>query len=237
MKKRIVIILIVIGLLAVLFTPIPTGVCNDGGTRVYSALTYKIVDWNRLTGESTYSKTRAYFFPENFKSIDTLWEMEFIETLSSFKAFVLEINENSVLVEPVKGESERQSSDKISFSIANLEKIDVKVGSTVIITYNGEIMESYPAQIVATKWEIYHNESQETRFMFDAQVLEINENSVLVRPSAGSDISGVDKVEFSTANLPELDIKVGSIIKVIYNGQVMYSYPAQINALEWEMVG
>ena len=154
MKKRIVIILIVIGLLAVLFTPIPTGICNDGGTRVYSALTYKIVDWNRLTGESTYSKTRAYFFPENFKSIDTLWKIEFIETLSSFKAIVL----------------------------------------------------------------------------------EINENSVLVRPSAGSDISGVDKVEFSTANLPELDIKVGSKIKVTYNGQVMYSYPAQINALEWEIV-
>lgn len=235
MKRKAVIILIVLSLLAILFTPIPTGVYKDGGTRVYSALTYKIVDWNRLTGETIYNKIRVYFFPYNFKSIDSLWVMEFIENLNSFKATVLDINGDSVLVEPLKGETERQSSDKISFSVANLEKLDVKVGSTVVITYNGEIMESYPAQIVATKWQIYENEAEV--YSFTAQILEIGNNSVLVSQISGGGISGVDKVEFSTANLPKIDIRVGGIVKVFYNGQVMYSYPAQINPLGWELVG
>jgi hypothetical protein len=53
MKKKIIVILIIVGILTVLFTPIPSGVYKDGGTRVYSALTYKIVDWNKLTGENT----------------------------------------------------------------------------------------------------------------------------------------------------------------------------------------
>ena len=66
-KKVILIILAIVIFLAVLFLPIPKGPYNDGGTREYSALTYKIVDWNRRTETSTYDKTKVYFFPENFK--------------------------------------------------------------------------------------------------------------------------------------------------------------------------
>lgn len=234
MKKRIVIILMVIGLLAVLFTPIPTGVYKDGGTRVYSALTYKIVKWNRFAGESVYSKTRVYIFPNNFKHIDKLWEKEDVEPTFTFVATILETNDGSVMVKPKENSWVLGSSDKISFATDDLEKIDARVGDVVSVTFNGVVMESYPAQIYASSWGIVE---QSGDCCFVAEVLEIHENSVLVKPSAGSDISGVDKVEFSTANLPKLDIKVGSIIKVIYNGQVMYSYPAQINALEWELVG
>lgn len=75
----------IIIILLVLFVPIPMGIYKDGGTKVYSALTYKIVKWNRLiarqdeNGEwigDTYSKTVTYWFPNNFKSIDELWEIE-----------------------------------------------------------------------------------------------------------------------------------------------------------------
>ena len=77
MKKKVWIwILAGVLLLAVLFTPIPSGVCKDGGSREYTALTYKIVDWNRLTGEAVYDETKLYLFPNNFKSIDALWEKE-----------------------------------------------------------------------------------------------------------------------------------------------------------------
>lgn len=76
MKKKIIIPVIIVVVLAILFVPIPSGAYKDGGTRAYSALTYKIVDWNRLTGDSTYDKTRLYFFPNNFKSIDSLWYLE-----------------------------------------------------------------------------------------------------------------------------------------------------------------
>ena len=75
----------VVVLLLVLFVPIPMGIYKDGGTRVYSALTYKIVKWNRLSAyqdengnwvDGTYSKTVIYWLPNNFKSIDELWEIE-----------------------------------------------------------------------------------------------------------------------------------------------------------------
>lgn len=76
MKKKTKIIVIL--LILILFTPIPTGIYKDGGTRVYSAVTYKIVDWNRLYGAEAeiYSKVRVYPFPLNLRSIGALWDME-----------------------------------------------------------------------------------------------------------------------------------------------------------------
>ena len=75
----------------------------------------------------------------------------------SFKAKVLEINADTVLVEPLEGEIVRYSSDRISFSKKDLEQIGAVVGQVVEITYDGNIMESYPAQIKASKWEIVYD--------------------------------------------------------------------------------
>ena len=77
-KRSIIVILIVLAL----FLPIPTGLYDDGGTREYSALTYKIVDWNKMIYNDAndsieiYENTSVYWFPDNFKSIDELWEIE-----------------------------------------------------------------------------------------------------------------------------------------------------------------
>ena len=154
MKKKLIIILIIIGIIAVLFTPIPSGVYKDGGTRVYSALTYKIVDWNRLSNESIYNKTRVYFFPNNFRTIDDLWVEEFIENLNFFEATVLEINENSVLVAPFGDGDGISGIDKVEFGTANLPKLNIKVGSKIKVGYNGQVMYSYPAQINALSWQL-----------------------------------------------------------------------------------
>lgn len=72
----------------------------------------------------------------------------------SFLATVLEINGSTVLTEPVEGQPERASCDRISFGIEDLEKLEVTVGSVVKVTYQGGIMESYPAQIHAVHWEL-----------------------------------------------------------------------------------
>ncbi len=154
MKKKIWIpIVAAVLLLVILFAPIPEGTCNDGGTRVWTALTYKIVDWNRISNNGTYEKTRVYFGEDRLKSIDELWDMEWENIEHSFIATVLEINGNSVLVEPVPGANELSSSDQISFGIKDMD-IGAKVGDVVKVTYTGGIMESYPAQINAVKWEI-----------------------------------------------------------------------------------
>ena len=157
MKKKKWIPIVIIVFLIILVIPIPSGVYEDGGTRAYTALTYKIVDWNRLTGDSTYDKTKVYLFPDNFKSIDELWLAEETEVEHSFVATVLEIRDTSILVEPVEGEDELRSADQISFNTKDLVDIDVEVGSVVQVTYTGFIMESYPAQIKAVSWKLSDN--------------------------------------------------------------------------------
>ena len=155
MRKKIWIPIMIVAVLAILLIPIPTGVYEDGGTRVYSALTYKIVDWNRFsTTDEIYDATRVYFFPNNLKSIDSLWAYEEEKVVHSFIATVLEINGSTVLVEPVENEIERKSSDRISFGIQDLADIDAEVGSVVKVSYTGGIMETYPAQIHAKNWSI-----------------------------------------------------------------------------------
>ena len=87
MKKRIIIFsTIMLALLLLCFLPIPQGSYDDGGTKEYSALTYKIVKWNKLISVygddgnmervDTYKRTSVYWIPDNFKSIDELWDIE-----------------------------------------------------------------------------------------------------------------------------------------------------------------
>lgn len=156
MKMKIWIpIILALVLILFLLVPIPRQFAyDDGGTKEYVALTYKIVDWNRMYGDGVYDKTCIYFGNNRNKSIDELWELESQNIEEKFSATILEINRDSVLVEPNEGEPERLSSDKIFIMTTHLEKINVEVGSVVQITYQGGIMESYPAQIVATSWSL-----------------------------------------------------------------------------------
>lgn len=157
MKKVFLTILAAMLLLAILFTPIPQKPHREDGERIYSALTYKIVDWNEETTDGVYDATKIYWFPNNFKSIEELWAEEEQEVVHKFVATVIEISGNSVLVEPVIGEDELQSSDRISINTVSLGDIGAEVGSDVEIYYTGGIMESYPAQINATKWTMADN--------------------------------------------------------------------------------
>lgn len=85
-KMKIILFTTVILVIVILFVPFSGNIYEDGGTRTYCSLTYKIVSWNRLDsvyGEDgaieridKYHKTSVYWFPNNFKSIDELWEME-----------------------------------------------------------------------------------------------------------------------------------------------------------------
>ncbi|MBO5939311.1 MAG: hypothetical protein J6Q82_07445 [Clostridia bacterium] len=155
MKKKILgIILVTVVLLAILFVPIPSGTLKDGGTRVYSALTYKIVDWNRMYEDETFDETKIYFGADQRKTVDELFAQE-EETIDKFVCGeIIEMHGTSVLIRPLEGEWERRSADRISFNIQGFEEIGAKVGSVVEVTYRGGVMESYPAQIRATRWRM-----------------------------------------------------------------------------------
>ncbi|NLK64298.1 MAG: DUF3221 domain-containing protein [Tissierellia bacterium] len=77
----------------------------------------------------------------------------------SFNALVLENKVNTILVKPEEGSSELNSSDKIVVKVpidnAVLKDLsEFTEGSKVKITYDGMIMESYPAQINAFNIEL-----------------------------------------------------------------------------------
>ena len=82
MKKirlRTIIILILVALF--LFFPVSSGPMNDGGSVAYCAMTYSVIKWhcNMLDENGNpyiYEKTRVYFFPQNHRDIDDLWELE-----------------------------------------------------------------------------------------------------------------------------------------------------------------
>lgn len=187
MKKKILIPITVFVLLAVLFVPVPKSAYKDGGTTEYCALTYKIVKWNRLTSEETFRKTKVYFFPDNFKSIDNLWEEEKTSLESTFQGVVREVYDTTVIVEPFAEEGEWRSSDKISFGITKLEKINAQVGDVVQVTYTGEIMCTYPAQIFAKSWKLI---SKEHNCQEDESVLYVAKKPVIyLYPKKKTDVT------------------------------------------------
>lgn len=87
MKKKVWLISVIaaIALGLILFLPIPQGTYDDGGTREYNALTYKIVKWNKITAavdengqtiHNTYRNTSVFWYPNNQKTLDELWQIE-----------------------------------------------------------------------------------------------------------------------------------------------------------------
>ena len=68
------------------------------------------------------------------------------EKKAKFRATVIEMGENSLLVTPLEDEEELRSSDQIVLGKDTFDG-DVEVEDVLEITYNGEILETYPASL------------------------------------------------------------------------------------------
>lgn len=157
MKKVLSIVMLVAilaGVVALLLIPGEEMLLDDGGSKFRKSVLRMEADWFYVTPTGSQTVHRVYWFPKTLKSISELHAEGRAYLKDQFIATVLEINGNSVLVELEEDAAQYYSVDKISFGIADLEKLDVRVGSRVKVTFNGEIMESYPAQIIATGWEL-----------------------------------------------------------------------------------
>ena len=65
-----------------------------------------------------------------------------------FQARVMSFGNGTMLVEPVEGSEELRSADRISVALEHMvPSPEPQAGDIVEITYNGEILESYPAQL------------------------------------------------------------------------------------------
>lgn len=82
-NKNLLIAIIAIALVIILFVPFGYTSYDDGGTVKFTSLTYSVVVWHRYesdwsSGEmelELYENTCFYLFPDNFKSLDELWEI------------------------------------------------------------------------------------------------------------------------------------------------------------------
>lgn len=128
------------------------------------------VDWS-ITGYGELKNGKYRLVKSNFRksgspdssSCSVYAEFEVKEDNSSTKdeyefiAEIIEAKEKNIIVKPDANSKEIKSSDKISIGITrptNGTNDFYVVGNKVKITYNGIIMETYPAQIIATKIEL-----------------------------------------------------------------------------------
>lgn len=86
------------------------------------------------------------YIPEETPTIEPeleiMGDMVYIPTM---ECEIMEVNEKFLIVSPKEGSIERNSSDL--FEIPNINNDEFQVGDNVLITYNGDILETYPAQL------------------------------------------------------------------------------------------
>jgi hypothetical protein len=158
-KKKWIAVLLIFGLLAVLFTPIPAEELRDGGTKVYRALTYTLVNWHRVCAEpdGIYEALRVYPFPDSMRTVSELWELEQSRVPdlreTEFCAQIKEINGTSILVEgqentgsAFRGEIVLSISEEtvIQSEQKSLSIDALKVGDRIRVTCGGESLTIYP---------------------------------------------------------------------------------------------
>jgi len=149
MKKKIWIpILVVVVVLILPFVPLAFQHFDDGGTRAYTSLSYKIVDWNRTYDSGVFDETRVYWGRDAYKTLDELWEEESATLEHRMIATIGRIMEGYFELIPVKGDPAARSSDL--FVVSEDKRPQGGYGTVVEVTYVGGIMESYPAQINVT---------------------------------------------------------------------------------------
>lgn len=124
-------------------------------------IAYKVIE------KSVTDRADFNFKVENISSNPVATE-NLDENEYSFFGKIIESNEKRIIVEPNEDEEERKSTDKISIGLGEDNDAIYMVGTNVKITYNGTIMDSYPAQVKATKIELKSTENFEILF-YDKQ--------------------------------------------------------------------
>jgi len=139
---------------------------DDGGSGTYYGLGYKVEMEKTISAKCgpELVKVEMYILDkfitgaiaDTANGKDKAYE-EYDVKQYEFVGTIIEANKSYIIVEPEQGTTERKSSDKISVGInrpTNGINDFYIVGNKVKIMYNGNIMESYPAKIIATKIEL-----------------------------------------------------------------------------------
>lgn len=109
-------------------------------------------------GQANFEGAEGYQYGREY-TIEVLINGEWvIFAPKSFCGTIKQVEKNLFFVEPDEGEEIRKSADLIEVGIIRLAtNVKFKVGERVKITYDGYVMETYPAQIKAIKYENIEN--------------------------------------------------------------------------------
>ncbi len=111
--------------------------------------TYHCIKDTDIETVSWHFKTSKYTCPEKSHNI-----IDDDKDEHSFFGKVIKSHSSYIIVEPDKDEIERNTSDKFHINLDKNNDMVYKVGTNVKITYTGNIKETYPAGIDATKIEV-----------------------------------------------------------------------------------
>lgn len=118
-------------------------------------------------GQANFTGARGYQYGIKENAIEVSLENEgwiiFEARAYTFYGTIKEATISSILVEPKEGEEIRKSADLISIGLGEKSDMIYQVGQNVKITYDGYVMESYPAQVKATKIELKSAENFEIK--------------------------------------------------------------------------
>ena len=114
----------------------------------------------------------------------------------TFKGKVVEKYANSIIVEPLENEDIRRSADRISVGIGHIPDLNPPVfpeGTLVEIEYDGNVNETYPAQINAISLRTIIDDEKEIHTMVTYANWSPNE-SELLRECLNSDMMAISSV-------------------------------------------
>lgn len=114
-----------------------------------------LIDCNRMrNGEEVLFSTWGKKYAPPVKQYNDTLEDNVDNTESSFCGTITQVEKNLFFVEPDEGEEIRKSSNLIMVGKLKLDtNVKYEVGERIRIFYDGTVMDTYPAQIKAIKYE------------------------------------------------------------------------------------
>lgn len=132
----------------------PAGMLADGGTKEYFGLGYKVIDFHTLAGFDDVKIGSWSMKYDDFKEEMREYEEKMTQVEYSFCGTITKIEENLFLVKPDENEEIRKSADLIRVQKLKIDNnVKFEIGERIKVTYDGNVLETYPAQINAIKYE------------------------------------------------------------------------------------
>lgn len=232
-KKIIIIISSIIALLLILFAPIPKREkLDDGKALSLTSLTYKVIIWDMYeNSEKPYNKTEFLVLPNNFKSAQSLWDERYADLKNdgygcvSMYVTTTQKDETGITVTETFSVNGDVSNTVCYISKATFEEAssgitydELNIGRTLIIVYDGEILESYPSVFnkifkitpsdTVTTIVQENNESSADVVTSDTQSSAQSENRNTSSTNNSSAPSSVSSYETTTSQIdnPNIDL-------------------------------